>query len=84
LAEKIITFSDEIRERVNGQTRSIMSTCERTLPLLWSAVDQMPQHFVMSASGDIRDQHNNYVRAILARTAAKQVSLTLGLIGGCQ
>jgi hypothetical protein len=40
----------------------------------------MPKHFAMSASGDVRDQHNNYVRAILASTSTKEVSLTLGLI----
>ena len=40
----------------------------------------MSEHFVMSTAADIRQQHNNYVKAILASTAAKQVSLTVGLI----
>jgi hypothetical protein len=81
LTGKVIKFSDEIRKRVDDRTRSVMAVCEEGLPYLWSALDQMPEHFVLATPGDdVRRYHNNYVKAILASTSAKQVSLTLGLI----
>jgi hypothetical protein len=73
-------FSDAIRDQVDERTRAIMSNYEGSTAQLWLALDQMTDHFVVTVHEDIRDRHNNYVRAILASTSAKQVSLAIGLI----
>jgi hypothetical protein len=75
-----ITFSDEIRNKVDEQTRSMMTLCERSTNELWLMLDNMTEHFVFPPPADVRDVHNNYVRAILASTAAKDVSLSTSLI----
>jgi hypothetical protein len=57
-----------------------MRNYEDSTAQLWLALDQMADHFVVAGYDDIREHHNNYVRAILASTSAKQVSLTISLI----
>lgn len=82
-AERMTTlakFSDEIRNQADERTRLIMKVCEESSVPLKSALDQMTSHFVFMNYDDIRELHNNYVRAILASTAAKQISLTTSLI----
>lgn len=78
--DTLVNFSDEIRNRVDKRTCSMMSVCERSTATLWSAVDHMTEHLLFPQPDEIRDVHNNYVRAILASTAAKHVSLTTTLI----
>src|SRR5258708_35232611 len=75
-----VKFSDSIRDQVDERTCAIMSNYEGSTAQLWLALDQMTDHFVVTVREDIRDCHNNYVRAILASTSAKQVSLAIGLI----
>jgi hypothetical protein len=57
-----------------------MNYCEGSTAQLQLALDQMTEHYVVSSPDGIRELHNNYVRTILASTAAKEVSLTVGLI----
>jgi hypothetical protein len=66
-----LKFSEEIRSRVSERDRSMMTICEQSVAALWSSVDSMTEHFLIPAPGDIREVHNNYVRAILASTSAK-------------
>jgi hypothetical protein len=78
--EHVAKFSDAIRNRMDERTRSIMTACEGYVVELASGLDRIHPHLVLSVYDDIRELHNNYVRGILASTAAKQMSLTTGLI----
>lgn len=75
-----VRFSDDVRARVNNRTRMVMSAWEDALPHLWSVADRTHGHFVMLTAGDVRVQHNHFVKAILASSAAKLVSQTLALM----
>jgi hypothetical protein len=75
-----LKFSEDVRSRVSERDRSMMTICEQSTASLLSAVEAMTEHFLIPAPGDVRDVHNNYVRAILASTSAKLVSLTVTLI----
>jgi hypothetical protein len=66
-------FSNEIRERVDPQTRSVMDVFEKQLVSLRSTIDQIPDHYSLSAFEDIRETHNNLAKAILSSTAADSV-----------
>src|SRR5664280_1893268 len=74
------SFSSEIREKVDPQTRSIMDTFEKQQVSLWSAIDLQSEHFSLSSFEDIRETHNNFAKAILASTGAKYISLSLTLV----
>jgi len=76
----ISTFEKRIKDRVNARNRSIMDVVERQTASLAAMCDQMPDHFSFSDVDDIRVLQNNYLRAILASTAVKHVSLSLSLI----
>jgi hypothetical protein len=73
-------FSDPIRATVDLQTRLIMDTFEGQQSSLKSAIDQQTGHFSLSPAADIRETHNNFVKAILASTGAKYLSLSLSLV----
>ena len=73
-------FSNEIRERVDPQTRSVMDVFEKQLVSLRSTIDQIPDHYSLSAFEDIRETHNNLAKAILSSTGAKYVSLSLAMV----
>lgn len=73
-------FSDAIRATVDPRTRSIMDTFEGQQTSLKSAIDQQTGHFSLSQAVDIRETHNNFVKAILASTGTKYVSLSLSLV----
>lgn len=73
-------FSNEIRDKVDERTCSMMTLYERITVELLSATDSMTEHLLFPPPNDIREAHNNYIRAILASTAAKHVSLTTSLI----
>ena len=75
-----VTFSPEIYAKVSETTRLTMKYCENGAASLWLTLDQMTEHFSLSSKGDIRDVHNNHLRAILASTSAKHVSLSISLI----
>ena len=53
---------------------------ERHTGHLESMLHQVPQHFSLAPTRRLRALHNRYVKAILASTAAKHVSLSLSLI----
>lgn len=74
-----IAFDKHVKDRVDEQTRSIMSVVERQTRHLAAMCLQMPEHFSFAQSGDIRAVHSNYLRAILASTVAKHVSLSFSL-----
>jgi hypothetical protein len=69
-----VRFSREIHGKMSEMTRSTMVFCEGSAARLGTALDQMTEHFLIPARGDVRDVHNNYVRAILASTSAKHVA----------
>ena len=73
-------FSNEVRSKVDERTRSMMGVCEKSTAELLSALDAMTDHLLFPPPSDIREAHNNYVRGILASTAAKHVSLMMTLI----
>jgi hypothetical protein len=75
-----VKFSEAIRSQVDERTRSIMTVCEESTATLMLALDQMAEHLVVTTYEDVRELHNNYVRAIMASTAAKEISLTTTLI----
>lgn len=75
-----IVFAEHVKIEVDQQTRSIMTVVEQQTGHLESMLHQMPQHFSLAPTDNIRALHNRYVKAILASTAAKHVSLSLSLI----
>jgi hypothetical protein len=73
-------FTGEIRDKVDPRTRSIMDTFEKQLISLRSGIDQQSEHYSFSPFKDIRETHNNLIKAILASTGAKYVSLSLTIV----
>lgn len=73
-------FSNDVRERVSAQTASLMNAFEKEQNHLHLVLEELPTHFSLVISDDIRDDHNSLVRAILASTSAKYVTLSMSLV----